>query len=150
MNSNWLSATSFEQSMDLITAINELSTYAKLKRASIEERNDNDDNLVKSRKLLIDFLMHLEQVLKSTNGDENQPILGTDPRSGELARKYLMQSKRNAASQGLYSVPLSRLIELVSSKDTKRYDELIVCLKDLRELVEQHMSGDINNLLGDI
>ena len=150
MNSNWLTATSFEQSMEIVAAINELSTYAKLKRAGIEDEDEAETTVEESRKVLSAFLTTLQQVVKSTNGDENQPILGTDPRSGELIHKYLIQAKRNTASRGLYNVSLDQLIELISSNDPKRFDELIICLKDLRELVEQHMHGDINNLLGDI
>jgi len=150
MNSNWLAATSFEQSMEIIAAINELSTHAKLKRAGIEDGSEKDAVVEESRKILTAFLTHLHQVVKSTNGDETQPILGTDPRSSELVRKYLIQAKRNTASEGLYNVSLNRFIELISTNNREQFDELIICLKDLRELVEQHMHGDVNNLLGNI
>jgi hypothetical protein len=150
MNSNWLAATSFEYSMEIIAAINELSTYVKLKRVGIDDGSIKDVSVDKSRKILHTFLVHLQQVVKSTNGDETQPILGTDPRSGELVRKYMIQAKRNAASEGLYNISIEQLVGLISSNDPNRFDELIICLKDLRELVEQHMQRDVNNLLGDI
>lgn len=150
MKSNWLTVTSFEQSMEVVTAINELSTYAKLRRAGIEDESVVDTTVEESRKILTAFLTNFQQIVKSTNGDESQPILGADPRSGDLIHKYLLQAKRNTASSGLYNVSLDELIQLISTNDPKRFDELILCLRDLRGLVEQHMNADIHNLLGNI
>jgi hypothetical protein len=147
--SNWLTATSFEDAIRLVAAINDLSTYAKLKVAGIRD-TDVSGEVVISRQTLTEFLNRFQSIVQMVETDERQPILGTDPRSGELVRKYLAQKKKRAKSSGLYVTSLPRLVELVQSEDMEMMPELIECLSDLRELVEQHSHTDVNNLLGEL
>lgn len=148
MDKNWLLASSFENSLEIISATNELSMYAKLKMANLLDDYDGEPD--ESRKTLSEFLTRLEQAVKSTHGDENRPVLGTDPRSGELARKYVASKKRHSDSSGLYQQDLPRVRELLQAEKDEDLRELVLCLQDIRQLVEQHVHGDANSLLGDI
>ena len=148
MNKNWLFATSFEEALRLLEAINELSSYAKLKLADIEEDNAQE-NIGESRKIISEFLQRFQQVTESAESNEQQPILGTDPRSSELVRRFLAQKKSRSRPSGLYGQSFQRMTELLQSDKKQDLQDLIDCLGDLRELVEQHSHNDVNKLLGE-
>ncbi|MEM9954175.1 MAG: hypothetical protein AAF846_21370 [Chloroflexota bacterium] len=122
--------------------------YAKLKLADMLEEYEGEPEA--SRQTLSEFLTRLEQVVKSTHGDESRPVLGTDPRSVELARKYVASKKRHADVSGLYQQDLAHVRGLLQAEEHDDLRDLVLCLQDIRQLVEQHIHGDANSLLGDI
>jgi hypothetical protein len=98
-----------------------------------------------SREILIEFLRGFASVVQTIEADETKPILGTDSRSGELVRKYLLQKRNHLRASGLYKIQLEDLLPLLASNDVKDLHILVDCLRDLRELVEQHSQTDMNN-----
>lgn len=146
---SWLAAFSFEESLKLVEAINNVSTDAKLTLAAIANPTP-PERVGASRYFLKEYLKRLQDVVQAAESDESSPILGTDPRSGELARKYLIYRKSQFRSTGLYAVTLSHLLEIIDARVPADLEELINCLGDLRELVEQHSQSDVNAILGEL
>jgi hypothetical protein len=149
MKSHWLAASSFEESLKLVAAINDISAHAKLALAKIDDPTPAEQ-VEASRKILADFLERFRAVAQSVEADETRPILGTDPRSGKLVKKYLAHKENQLKPSGLYNISLERLRELVQSDKPEGLRELIDCLRDLRELVEEHSQADVNSILGEI
>jgi hypothetical protein len=147
MQTNWLAASSFEEALKLVEAINNLSTDAKLNLAGIDNPTPQD-RIEESREFLIEFVKRFQDVVRTTETDEGSPILGTDPRSGELVRRYLAIKKSHLDPSGLYGIPLDRLLELLTSDHEVDLKVLVECLSDLRDLVEEHSQTDVNNILG--
>lgn len=149
MPSNWLAASSFEEALKLVEAINDLSTSTKLMLAHIDNPTPLE-RIDASRQLLKEFLEWFQTVVQAVESNESSPILGTDPRSGELVRRYLAHKKNQLKPTGLYSTSLDSLLQLLSSDTSDDLRLLIECLSDLRELVEQHSQIDVNNILGEL
>lgn len=148
MKSDWLTASSFEQTHRIISAINTLSIHAKLTQAGIENPTDEAE-IISARHELLGFLGGLNKVIKNIEASPGQMVMGADPRIGELAVQYLSQKQYGIHNSAFYDKSFEALAELISSEHNEDIQALINCLQDLRELLEQHSHSDVANLLGD-
>ncbi len=148
MKNNWLAASSFERTHELISAINTLSVHAKFIGAGIED-GENENEVQRARSGLIAFLERLKILFDAVH-NQNNAIVGADPRLGELALRFLSERQLLPRRSVLYSQPIDRLKELVQSELTEDMADLVSCLRDLRTLVEQHSYADIVGILGDV
>ncbi len=148
MKSDWLTASSFEQTQDLIAAITTLSIHAKLVLAG---RSDvaGADEVQRARERVLDFLQRFQRVLESVETSRDRTAVGTDPRFGELATRYLAQKERRSERAPLYTISIGELERLVQSQYPDDLPRLVECLHDLRRLVEHHVRADVTGLLGE-
>lgn len=148
MTSDWLAASSFEQTQELIAAITMVSIHAKLARTGRPDVAGSDE-LAHARHRLLAFLERFQRVIESTETSRDRTTLGTDPRFGALATRYLAQRARGSAQSALYTIAVPELRQLVASEDPNDLPRLIACLQDLRRLIEQHAHADVTGLLGE-
>jgi len=148
MKSDWLAASSFEQTQDLIAAITTLSIHAKLARAG---RSDvaGADEVQHAQERLLDFLQRFQRVLDSVETSRDRTAVGTDPRFGELATHYLAQKARRPERAPLYTISIAELERLVQSHNLDDLPKLVEYLHDLRRLVEHQVRADVTGLLGE-
>ena len=148
MKSDWLTASSFEQTQDLIAAITTLSIQAKLTLSGQSEVAEADE-VEHARERLLDFLQRFQRVLESVETSRDRTAVGTDPRFGELATRYLAQKERRPDRAPLYIISMGELERLVQSQNRDDLPRLVECLHDLRRLVEHHVRADVAGLLGE-
>lgn len=149
MNSEWLTAQSFERAHNLISAINALSIRAKLSLAGVDD-SSRDEEVRKAREHLLAFLDRFEAVVQGAERNRDGTVLGADPRLGQLAKKFLSVKSQWPRPSALYSSSFTQMRELLTSKRAEDLQSLISFLRELRLLVEQHAHSDIVGVLGDI
>src|SRR5260370_37448112 len=94
MNTEWLTAESFELTHAVISAINRLSIHAKLALAGNLEQS-SELPLKQARETLRSFLDRLNNIVREIERDHDGPILGADPRMGLLAQRYVSATKHS-------------------------------------------------------
>lgn len=145
----WLTAQSFERAHELVSAINALSIRAKLTLARVDD-SSRDEEVRKARMHLCNFLDRFQTVIQEAERDRHGTVVGTDPRLGQLARRFLSVKGEWPRPAGLYDASFPQVRALLLSDAVDDQKDLIDCLRDLRLLVEQHAHADISGILGDI
>ncbi len=148
-NNEWLTAESFEQAHELLSAINTLSIHTKLAIAGIDDAARKTE-VREARATLMTFLDRFEMVVQSAEQRQDGRALGVDPRFGQLASKFLAAKSQWPQRSPLYSASFAELRRLVISEKTKDLQSLVAVLRDLRAFVEQHAHSDVVGILGDI
>ena len=147
MKNDWLTASSFERTHEIVSAINTLSIHAKLVLAGIDD-SANQEEVDKSRGRLLAFLNRFESLLRETELGRDSAVIGTDPRLGDLALRYLSEKRRQPRRSPLYEISLAQLIDLVRTERWEDLPSVISCLRGLRSLVEAHSHADVIGILG--
>lgn len=148
-NNEWLVAQSFERAHEVVSAINTLSIRAKLTRAGVDDAS-RDEEVHKAREILLTFLDRFQAILQNAEAHREGTILGSDPRFGQLAKKYLSGKRQWPQLTALYSFSITEARELLASKRSEDLEKLSSFLRDLRSLMEQHAHPDILGMLGDV
>ena len=84
---DWLISQNSERPLSIISAINRVSIYLKLRSVGIRETAISEQ-VDASRKLLIQFLIALSAVVERAAESEDKIAFGADPRLSTLARKF--------------------------------------------------------------
>lgn len=149
MSNEWLNAESFERSYHLVSAINTISIHEKLEAAGVKDNRDPAE-IRDSRRYLLEFLNSFEPVVRGIEGDPERLAEGVDPRLGELARGFLAAQRKRPQTSELANVSLNEISRLMESSDSEDRARFLVCLRDLRRLVEQHAHADVVKILGEL
>jgi hypothetical protein len=146
----WLTMKSFQQSQQLLAAINTLSIHIKLRLARVKDQ-EREDEVEKSRSLLGDFLSELEAFVVALGDTGTRPVTGVDARTRQLARSFI-QARRDLGHHRslLFRNSLGQVREMLFSEDPKNQQALLDCLDDLRRLLETHIHTDARKILGEI
>jgi hypothetical protein len=150
VKAQWLTVQSFQHSQELLAAINTLSIHLKLETegASDQERAQAADA---SRHKLDGFLKELEQLVGESDRDEIKPVLGTDPRTRQLAEGFLEARRdRTRFRSVLFQDDISRARRLLHSVKDEDREPLLRCLDDLRVLLQEHVQADASQIMGQI
>ncbi|MYA61055.1 MAG: hypothetical protein F4X94_00540 [Dehalococcoidia bacterium] len=149
MTNEWLSAQNFERSYRLVSAINTISIHEKLKEAGVNDESRLDE-VAEAKDVLLEFLKRLDVVVRDTEQDPERLVEGVDPRMGDLARGFLNAQRQRPQTSAFAAVSLddlSRRMEMDDGTDTER---LLNCLRDLRNLLEDHANSDVAKILGEV
>jgi hypothetical protein len=150
MSIRWLTVQSFQQSQDLLAAVNALSIHLKSELARIpdEERAAAAEQ---ARELLSSFFDQFEVILNKVEHEDEEPVLGADPRLRQLARNFI-EARRNRRRfhSELFACSSAHIKHLLHSKGDGDKRALVQCLADLRVLLEEHLQVDAERMLGDI
>lgn len=137
---------SFHENQNLISAINTLSIHIKLKRAGHSDLNREKD-IQKATEDLCAFLKELNPQVQCVEV-ENQPLLGVDPRRWQFV-KHLISAKHSCRihSPSLLG-DLSEGVQFLYSDAEADKQTILLFLKELRMLLEEHIAGDTEVLFG--
>lgn len=147
MDSDWLTVSSFERSIDIISAINTISAHTKFLLAGINDPTpQNHINAAQAK--LVSFLRMFQVLLGELDTDQREAVLGADPRMAELIQRYLALQRTQNSSDRLYSLPIDDVIQLLNLDNLDRLPEVVAYLGELRILIEQHSQTDVTRMLG--
>jgi hypothetical protein len=149
MKSDWMTASSFSRTREVISAINTISIHAKLISAG-KEYPHNFENLNQAREKLCTFLSEFGRLIDRGISDHDGIIIGSDPRFSELAKMFIEEKRHLPQKSTLFKLPAEKLIHLVRSNNPEEMTELISCLRDLRNILDQHSHSDVVGVLGEI
>ena len=139
---------SFQKNQNLISAINTLSIHIKLKMARHPDLN-KAEVIPGAREKLCAFLTELNSQVQRAEV-ENKPLLGVDPRRRQFVR-HLIAAKHNARISSpflLNKLEVSR--QLLHSDAESDKQAILLFLEELRMLLEEHIAGDTEILIGRI
>ena len=150
MSTEWLTIQSFQQSQDLLDAINTLSIHLKLKLAGIKDA-ESEGALTEARGKLSVFVRFIDKVFDRFAQVEYEPLTGMDPRQRQLIRSFA-SAKRNKKKyrSDLFRKSPEVVEKLLYSKKPEEQRRLIESLSELRTLLEEHISEDTRRILGEI
>lgn len=150
MSTQWLTVRSFQQSQELLAAINALSIHLKLQLAGVKDQ-EREDEARNSRDVLRTFLGELDAFVGAVGDKSSRPVTGADARSRQLVRSFV-QARRD---RGHYRSLLFRnspghVRDMLDSGDRKNQQVLLESLDELRSLLEAHIHDDSRKILGEI
>lgn len=150
MSIKWLSAHSFKQSQDLLSAINTLSMNAKLELAGAPDEKVGEA-AVRAREVLGDFFGALETVVDEAEQEGAKPVIGAGLRLRQLARRFVnARNKQRRFHSALSQPTFARARQLLGSEREEDRQALIDSLDELRVLLEEQAHLDAEHVLGDI
>ena len=148
MSTHWLTIQSFQQSQELLSAINTLSIYRKLMDKGYLDMN-RKKSAEQAIEILIAFFQKLNKIVQNIEDGHRKPIVGVDTRLRYLAENYV-QAKRAQSHSPFLELPLSHVKDLFYSKSSEDRGKVLAVLAAFRELLEEHVGVDAKRLLGDI
>ena len=150
MSKHLLNVQSFQQSQELLSAINTLSIHRKLNLKGYPDLN-RKDAAEQARETLVAFFEKFDKIAQDIEGGYRKPILGVDARLRHLAENYV-RAKRNkgSSSSPLVEHSLSQVGPLFDSGCPEDCRQALEILAAFRDLLEEHVSVDAALLLGAI
>ena len=144
-----LAVQSFHENQKLLSAVNAVSIHTKLEMAGRFDLNSTE-TIAEAKDTLNTFFKELDVIVQRAEKAGTQPLLGVDARRRQFVRNFI-DAKRNYRIQSpSLRGKLSDIAQLIhSDKDTDKQDVLLV-LEELRMLIEEHIAGDTEILLGGI
>ena len=150
MSSRWLDIQSFQQSQELLSAINTLSIHQKLTDGGHPDTN-RVEAAEQARETLIVFIDKFDKVVRIIEDGHRKPVLGVDARLRHLAENYVHAKRARGHSRSPFlEHPLSQVGQLLYSESHDDRREVFKVLTAFRDLLEEHVSVDAKRLLGDI
>ncbi len=147
MDAHWLDIQSFVTDQRLLAAIDDLAIATKFQLAGVKD-SERETLAETARQGLCKFLKNLAEL---TLNDSSQVVRGIDPRLKELADIYqAARLDRDNFPSSLMRAGTDALLRLLSARTRADQQELLVCLNDLRRIVERHQQVDISAILEDI
>jgi hypothetical protein len=134
MKNDWLAAATFEQTHEVVSAINTLSIHAKLLLAAVPDPAPVQE-LEGARERLLAFVERIRAVLGEADRDGRGAIVGVDPVLDALAQQVLSEERRGSARPSLRELRLAELPALVKSERPDDLRRLTSALQQLRALL---------------
>jgi hypothetical protein len=149
VNSDWLSAQSYQDAHAVLAAVNRVSIDMKLSLTG-HSRTTPPSEHENARVIVSRFLERLDDLLRHVRAGGPSFIAGVDPRLESLAHRYLHETRQRPRRSSLASTTPGEMRLLMQSVERTDQERLVACLRDLRVLLEQHTYVDLGRLLGEI
>lgn len=149
MSKQWLAIQSLQHDQSIISAINTLSIYTKL---SLTGKVENTRKMAaeQAKQRLNEFFQEIASLLQVVDGEELEPILKTDPRLSQLVEKFLSaRQDRQHFRSSLFQGQFTQVQQLLNAKEEEDQKALLQCLDELRNILQEHMSIDAEQVMGE-
>ena len=137
LTNEWMSACSFERCYRVVSAINAISIHEKLKGSGYDGESRLDE-VRKAKDVLLDFIEIFSDIVNDAERHPERIVVGVDPRTGDLAQRFLSIKRQQPRTSSLATVSLEELSDLVEPEDDADRRRLLDYLRDLRNLLEDH------------
>lgn len=149
METKWLSIQSFQRSQNLLDLINKYLIHLKLSSKGIDDKFSKGE-IVDAKEKIVLFIKKLDGLV-NIESKKTDPLTGLDIRYRKLIRNFVeAKSKKSRFKSILFKGTPGRVLDLVNSQSLDDKKELINSLMELRMLLEDHISIDLKELMGDI
>ena len=139
---------SFHENKRILFAINSLSIHIKLEMAGHSDMN-RAKAIPEAKEVLRLFLIELEPQVQRAEEAETKPLLGVDARRRQLIKNFTA-ARRNRIRSPILRGKLSDAAQLLYSDKTADKEDILLVLKELRMLLEEHIASDTEILIGRI
>ena len=147
MTNKWISAYNFERCHRLVSAINTVLIHEKLRGSRVDDESRLNE-IGEAKDLLVDFISSFSEIVHDAEQDPERLVDGVDPRTGDLARRFMNIKKQQPQTSELATVSLDELSGLVGSGDDADWRRLLNYLRELRNLLEDHVQADVFDIIG--
>lgn len=148
MSNTWLAAESFERGQHLIQAVNMLAIAVKLALANVSDP-EREAGAERAREELRLFLGDFARWLAEVEHPPAQGVAGMDPRMHQLVTTFASQRRRLPRRSMLYRLSIQQIQALLDAQAPEEMQQLLVCLQELRAVLENHLHVDTVGLLGE-
>lgn len=150
MKAQWLTVQSFQQSQELLAAINTLSIHLKLEAEGVS-KPERAEAARDSRKKLDGFLKELEPLVGGRDQNQVGPALGINTRTRQLAERFVRARRDRVHFQSvLFRGDISDARRLLYSEAEEDREPLLRCLEELRDLIQEHVQADASQMMGQV
>ena len=147
LTNEWMSACSIDRCYRVVSAINAISIHEKLKRSGFDGES-RPDEVRKAKDVLLDFIEIFSDIVNDAERHPERIVVGVDPRTGDLAQRFLSIKRQQPRTSSLATVSLEELSDLVEPEDDADRRRLLDYLRDLRNLLEDHVRADVVDIIG--
>lgn len=147
-----LSVQSFQRNQGLLEALNNYIIYLKLKAKGVDGKFKSE-KIQEAKDTILAFLNRLNKVVPNNEKTETSPtrLLGLDSRFKTLVRQFTeAKGKTSRYKSILFRQDPTIVIEFINNDTTSNSKKLIESLTELGNLIEDHISIDTKEVLGDI
>ena len=148
MSTHWLAIQSFQQSQEILSAINTLSIHRKLTDKGYLDTK-RKETAEQATATLIAFFQKLDKIVQNVEDGHRKPVMGVDARLKHLAENYV-QAKRAQSHSPFLELSLFQVKDLFYSESSEDRGKVLAVLAAFRELLEEHIGVDARQLLGNI
>ena len=139
---------SFHENKRILFAINSLSIHIKLEMAGHSDMS-REKEIPEAKEVLRLFFTELEPQVQRAEEAETKPLLGVDTRRRQLIKNFV-DARRNRIRSPFLRGKLSDAAQLLHSDKTTDKQDILLVLKELRMLLEEHIASDTEILIGRI
>lgn len=147
-----LSVQSFQRNQGLLEALNNFLIYLKLKSKGLDSKF-KAEKIEEAKTTILLFLKQLNDVVSEDNKTETPTtrLLGLDTRFKSLVSQFNeAKGKKKRFKSVLFRQNPTPVIQMLNEDNTGSSKELIDSLTELGNLIEDHLSTDTREVIGDI
>ena len=151
-NTKHLSVQSFQRNQGLLEALNNFLIYLKLKSKGLDSKF-KPKKIEESKRTILLLLKQLDDVVSQENKMESPAtrLLGLDTRFKSLVSQFNeAKGKRKRFKSVLFRQNPAPVIQMLDKENIDNPKELISSLTELGNLIEDHLSTDTREVIGDI
>ncbi|MCB9041183.1 MAG: hypothetical protein H6557_31555 [Lewinellaceae bacterium] len=147
-----LSVQSFQRNQGLLEALNNFLIYLKLKSKGLDSKF-KAEKIEEAKATILLFLKQLNDVVSEDNNMEapSTRLLGLDTRFKSLVSQFNeAKGKKRRFKSVLFRQNPTPVIQMLNKDEIGSSKELIDSLTELGNLIEDHLSTDTREVIGDI
>jgi len=149
METKQLAIQSFERGQSLLERLNKLLIHLKLTQKGISDQQSAEE-IQAAKEVIKAFLSKLSTLVAAAEQDANA-LTGVDIRYRSLVRKFAEAKSRNSRYRSaLFKKNPQAVLEMLDSPVTEDIQKLIESLTEFRALLEDHLSFDTRELIGEL
>ncbi|MEJ7778901.1 MAG: hypothetical protein WKF68_04855 [Daejeonella sp.] len=149
METKQLAIQSFERGQSLLERLNKLLIHLKLTQKGISDQQPAEE-IQAAKDVVKSFLSKLSTLVASAEQDANA-LTGVDVRYRSLVRKFAeAKSRTSRYRSALFKKNPESVLELLDSPVNGDMKKLIESLTEFRALLEDHLSFDSRELIGEL
>jgi hypothetical protein len=147
MQSDWITAQSYQHSQSIVAAINDLLLGLKLSQRGIKTP-ERDQVIGEARQRLQAFFSAFENLAEQAELSVDKPLVGAMPSLCALAER-LASSRRGSSPHlmRLRAEPIREVRLLLEADDLASQGRLLAYLSDLRTLLEEHAEDEAARII---
>ena len=144
-----LAVQSFHENQKLLSAVNTVSIHIKLEMAGHADLK-SAKVVTEAKEVLNSFFKELDIIVQRAENAETKHLLGIDARRREFVKNFIAAKRNYRIRSPALLGKLSETTQLIYSDRKVDKQNILIVLEELRMLLEEHLAGDTEVLLGGI
>ena len=148
METKQLAIQSFERGQSILERLNKLLIHLKLAQKGINDQQPIED--IQTAKQIVKAFLSKLSTLVGTADQDGSALTGVDGRYRNLVRKFAEAKSRSSRyKSALFRKDPNTVLLMIDAPTSEDIPKLIDSLTEFRALLEDHLSSDTRELLGE-